>query len=441
VESGRSEQRVTPMYRRLPLGPHRMTREDVARNQRTRLFGAMIEAVSEQGYKAITIGDLIGLAGVSRRAFYERFANKEECFLACHDVLVARAGKLALRAWEGERGWANRVHAAFKAMLDDCVASPKGPHLVLVDSLGVGPGTLEHMQRAATINENVLASAFDCAPDGVKLPPLAAKAIVGGIRHVLFVRLRDHRERELLTMTDELLDWISAYRSPAGGRLQAGLASGLRLVPSAKAAFLTRDDVRARTLESVVRLTRAGGYTRVTDPQIAELAGTSTEAFHKQFRSKQECFLAVLEELGHEAAETMRSSVDSASCWADAVRDAVHAFTELFTARPELIRMAFVDLFEVGPAIAGRLTCTIEGFTKVLAETGPEPSRAPQIAPEAITGAIWAILASCTAKDRLPYLPHLEDHITFIVLAPYVGPKQAMQTIEAGHQQSGPQAA
>jgi len=442
VESGRAGRRVTPMYRRLPLGPHRMTREDVARNQRTRLFGAMIEAVSEQGYKSITISDLIGLAGVSRRAFYERFASKEDCFLACHDVLVARAGKLAQAAWDSEHGWANRMHAAFKAMLDDCVAHPKGPHLVLVDSLGVGPGTLEHMQRAASVNENVLARAFDCAPDGVKLPPLAAKAIVGGIRHVLFVRLRDHREQELLTMTDELLDWISAYRSPAGGQLEAGVSREPRVVPSAKAEFLARDDVRARTLESVVRLTRAEGYTRMTDPQIAELAGTSTEAFHKQFPSKQECFLAVLEELGREAAETVRSSVDSAPCWADAVRDAVHAFAELFTGRPDLIRMAFVDLFEVGPAIAGRLTCTIEGFTKVLAETGPEPSRAPAIASEAITGAIWAVLSSCAAHDRLPYLPHLEDHITFIVLAPYVGAKQAMRTIQAGRRrQLGPQAA
>jgi AcrR family transcriptional regulator len=190
--------------------------------------------------------------------------------------------------------------------------------------------------------------------------------------------------------------------------------------------------MRARTLDSVVRLTLEGGYAELTDPQIAEYAGTSTEAFHRQFRSKQECFVAVLDELGAEASQTLRESVDSGSCWSEAVRLAVLAFTEFFVARPELLRLTFVELFEVGPVVVDRLTSTIECFTAMLEETGPEPTRAPSIASEAITGALWSILAGCAGNERLRYLPCLADHITFIVLAPYVGAKQAMQTIEAG---------
>jgi hypothetical protein len=95
----------------------------------------------------------------------------------------------------------------------------------------------------------------------------------------------------------------------------------------------------------------------------------------------------------------------------------------------------------VGPAIAGRMTSTIESLTRLLDETGPEPRRAPVIAAEAITGGLWAVLSSCAANDRLSYLPCLTDHITFIVLAPYVGAKQAMQTIEAGRRGESPKAA
>jgi AcrR family transcriptional regulator len=423
------------MYRRLPLGPHGMTREDVARNQRTRLYGAMIEAVSERGYQASTVAQVIGLAGVSRRAFYNQYASKEECFLATYDILVARANKLALDAWAGERGWANRVHAAFKVVLDDCASSPKGAHLVLVDSLGVGPRTRERMQLVAAANERMFTTAFDAAPDGVKLPPLAAKAIAGGVRHVLFTRLRDGRERELRNLTDELLDWVSAYRSPLGRRLKALVPSKPPPVPTTRAAFLTSEDLRARALHSVVRLTREEGYAELTDPQLAECAGTSTATFHKHFSSKQECFFAVVDELTREVSEAVRGCVGSASCWSEAVHLAVRGLTEFFAARPELIRLAFVDLFEVGPAIVDRMTSTIEGFTKMLDETGPAPHRSPAIAAEAITGAIWAILSSCVTYDRLAYLPCLADHITFIVLAPYVGPKQAMRTIEAGARQ------
>ena len=87
------------MYRRLPHGPNGMSREEVARNQRARMYGGMIEAVHEHGYPQTTVAHVIALAGVSRRAFYEQFPNKEACFLATYDIVVARARKLVLDAW------------------------------------------------------------------------------------------------------------------------------------------------------------------------------------------------------------------------------------------------------------------------------------------------------------------------------------------------------
>ncbi|HZL47732.1 MAG TPA: TetR/AcrR family transcriptional regulator [Solirubrobacteraceae bacterium] len=422
---------LAPMYRQLPHGPHGMTREDVARNQRTRVYGAMIESISKYGYRASTVAGVIGLAGVSRRAFYEQFANKEQCFLATYDLVVARSRKLAIDSWEQERGWANRIHAAFQRCLEDIAVAPKGPHLVFVDSLGIGPAARARLQLAASTQERLLTAGFDAAPDGVKLPQLISKAIVGGIRHIACTRLREQREQELLNLTDELLDWVSAYRTPPGARLNALMPKQPLHIPSTFPAFLTSGDVRSRTLGSVVHLTLDEGYAEVTDPQIAQFAGTSTEAFHKQFTSKQECFLAVVDELAREVSEVVLDSMGDASCWSEEVRPAVSAFVEFFVARPSLIRIAFIDLFEVGPAMVKRMTTTIESFTKMLDEAGPEPHRAPEIAAEAITGAIWAIISSYATNDRLGYLPYLVDHITFIVLAPYVGAKQAMKSIEA----------
>ena len=62
--------------------------EESERSQRERLFGAMVAISSEQGYEATKIGDLAKLAGVSRAAFYEHFANKKECLLAAVEALV-----------------------------------------------------------------------------------------------------------------------------------------------------------------------------------------------------------------------------------------------------------------------------------------------------------------------------------------------------------------
>lgn len=387
-----------------------MDREEVARNQRARLYGAMIEAVSQRGYHATTVAHVIGLAGVSRRAFYEQFANKEQCFLGTYDIVVAGTRKRMLEAWASERGWANRVHAACKALLDEVADSPKGPRLVLVDALGIGPKARERLQLAGFTFERLVASAFQTAPEEVGFPKLTARAVVGGVRHVVFIRMLEQRERELYTLTDEVLDWIESYRTPAAARLgMLGMARPAH-VPPTPAAFLARDDRRARVLGSVVHLTLDSGYANLTDPQIAQFAGISTEAFHKQFTNKEQCFLAVLDEFVQEALESVKPSMQSAGSWPEAVYAAMAAF---------------------GPGMIGRMTRSVEGFTKLLTETGPEPQRGPAVALEAVAGAVWGIIGTYVANDRLSRLPSLVDQLAFTVLAPYVGAKTAIETIAA----------
>src|SRR3982750_1251953 len=97
----RARSQSAPLYRRLPPGPSALTRGEVERNQRTRIYGAMIEAVARHGYEVTTVADVIALAGGSRRAFYELFANKQDCFLATHDIVLAQARKRMIDAWQG----------------------------------------------------------------------------------------------------------------------------------------------------------------------------------------------------------------------------------------------------------------------------------------------------------------------------------------------------
>ena len=414
-----------------------MDREDVARHQRARLYGGMIESIAHRGYARTTVAHVIGLAGVSRRAFYEQFANKEECFLATYDIVVARSRKLVLEAWSSERGWANRLHASCKSFLDDIVAEPKGANLVLIDSLGIGCKARERLHLAGNAYERLVAAAFRVSPDTAPLPAIASRAIVGGVRHVVFNRIREDRVCELRTLTDELLDWVEAYRSPATTRLNAIALKKPPEIPPAPAAFLASDDKRARVLGSVVHLTLDEGYGELTDPQIAQFAGISTEAFHKQFASKEECFLTVVDEFASEALQAVEAAISPISSWSEAVPVAVSSFIEHIVSHPALLRMAFIDLFEVGPGMIGRMTKSIDRFTGMLADNGPEPRRAPEIASEAITGAVWDIISAYSSAERMRYLPCLSDHIAFVVLAPYIGPKDAIDTIEQAHLGAG----
>ena len=183
-------------------------------------------------------------------------------------------------------------------------------------------------------------------------------------------------------------------------------------------------------LGSVVHLTLDEGYGELTDPQIAQFAGISTEAFHKQFANKEECFLTVVDEFASEALQAVEAAIAPISRWSEAVPVAVSSFIEHIVSHPALLRMAFVDLFDVGPGMIGRMTKSIDRFTGMIDERGPEPRRAPEVAPEAITGAVWDIISAYSSAERMRYLPCLSDHIAFVVLAPYTGPKAAIDTIE-----------
>lgn len=427
-----TDAQVTPLYRRLPHGPSVMSRDQIARNQRIRLFGAMIEAVSQRGYSATKVADVIALAGVSRRAFYEQFHNKEHCFLATHDILVARERKRVIEAWRRERGWANSLRAGCKALLDGVAADPKGARLVLVETLGSGARARQRTHLAGIAFERLIESVLQIAPGRRELPPLTPRAIVGGVRQILHARVRDGRQRELKALTDEVLEWIDGCRSPAAARLAAlGARPALRLAASPPEC-LEGEGARARALRSLMRLIFDEGYRSLRDSEIAQFAGISTEAFHRQFRDKEQCFLALLEDFTGEALRAARGPLEASSSWPQGVDRAMAAFVEYLLGHPDLLRIAFVEPFEMGPGVAVRLTQPIEAFTALLTEAAPAPRRGPLLAREAVAGAIWAILAGHVAGGRVSRGAGLIDQLSFTVLAPYIGATAAVDAIEAG---------
>ena len=408
-----------------------MGKEEIERNQRSRLYGAMIESVAQRGYEATTISHLLGLAGVGRRRFYTLFANKEECFLGTYDIVVAHTRKRMLEAWQSERGWVNRLHASCKVLLDDAADSPKGPHLVLVDTLGIGPKARERMLLAGFTFERLVSAALVRAPDSVVFPSLTSRAVVSGVRHLLFTHILEERHEELHGLTDEVLDWIGSYRIPPGKRLRTLKPDESQRVSPMPAAFLTREDPRARALGSLVHLTLDEGYATLTDPQIADFAGISTKAFHKQFANKEECFLAVLDEFTNEALDVVRPVMESAVSWEEGVYLSIGAFLEHLVTHQALLRLTFIDLFEVGPGMIRRMTGLVADLVDLLTRHAPDAVSAPQLAQPAVTGALWGIISTYVGNDRLSRIPTLIDHLAFIVLAPYIGAESAIEAVAA----------
>jgi len=402
----------------------------VARNQRARLYGGMIESVARRGYYATTVADVIGLAGVSRRAFYEHFGDKDDCLLATHNSIVARARMQVIQGWASQRGWANRLHASCGSLFDDILRHPKGAQLVLVDSVGIAPGACERIRLTNLVFERLLHAALRAGSDSANLPRLAPCAIVGGVRHALFARVQGHREPELSTLADEVLDWVESYRSPREYRI-AFSPDPVNSVPQTHASFLTQEDPRTRILSAMIRLIRELGYANFTDSQLARSARLPTQALHKHFPSKEVCFFTAIDAFATETLESAQLQMRDTGSWPTNVHRAMTAYIHYLTSHQELMQLAFLELFDIGPAIAGQMTWPVERLSTLLTNIGPSPQRVSPVVREAITGAIWAIIFSHATSDRVSRLPTLIDQLTFIVLAPHIGARAAADEILA----------
>ncbi len=165
-------------------------REQVDEIQRTRVLGALCEVVAERGAGGATVAHIVARAGVSRRTFYELFADREECFLAAFDQAVERAAARVLPAWEGAGRWRERVRGALVALLGFFDEEPDLGALCVVHALGAGPRALERRAEVVRVLVAVVEEGRGEARRG-EVAPLTGEGVVGAVLAVLHTRLSE----------------------------------------------------------------------------------------------------------------------------------------------------------------------------------------------------------------------------------------------------------
>jgi AcrR family transcriptional regulator len=187
----------------LPAGRHGLTRRDVARSQRERILAAVAEAVAEEGYQGARVTDVIARAGVSRKTFYEHFADKEEAFLAAYDRALAQLMAITQEAFDGPEEWPDRAREALRAFLDALAADPARARMAIVEVLAAGPRALARREAAIRGFTYFVDAGRADAPRG--LPSFTALAILGGINEILYAHLLRDAAADLPDLLPDLV--------------------------------------------------------------------------------------------------------------------------------------------------------------------------------------------------------------------------------------------
>ncbi len=189
----------------------------------------MVEVCVERGAANVTVAHVVARSGVSRRTFYELFADREQCFLAALDAALESASAYVLPAYASGRRWRDRIRASLVGLLEFLDAEPLMGRLILVETLGAGTVAIRRRRQVLAL----VVSAIDDGREEAKArhnpPSLTAEGLVGGVLSVLHSRLLEPDDGPLLELVGSLMAMIVLpYLGPAASRQEFQRPAPLR---------------------------------------------------------------------------------------------------------------------------------------------------------------------------------------------------------------------
>src|SRR5947209_2249725 len=192
---------------RLRPGPRGLPRGQVTEIQRRRMLAAAVETVEEVGYARMTVAQVIGRARVSRKTFYDVFADREDCFLCAFREALERASGIAREAYESESCWLDGIRAGLARLLAVMEARPGLAKLCIVESLGAGEKVLEYRAQILSEFANVIDRGRSVSRAS-EPPDVTAEGIVGAICALLHARVLDGGNQSLTELQGPLMSMI-----------------------------------------------------------------------------------------------------------------------------------------------------------------------------------------------------------------------------------------
>jgi AcrR family transcriptional regulator len=214
---------ITKRPRSARSAPAISPRVHVAEMQRARLLSAAVATIGELGYAGASVAHITARARVSRRTFYDLFANREDCFLAVLGDAVQRISDEIAAADLADSAWRDRVRGGLLVILSFFDREPVLARVCVVDALQGGPRVLAWREEilaglARALDEGRLesrAGSRECTS-------LTAEGLVGAAFAIVHARLLSKKQRgPLRDLAGELMSLIVLpYLGPGAARAE-----------------------------------------------------------------------------------------------------------------------------------------------------------------------------------------------------------------------------
>jgi AcrR family transcriptional regulator len=175
---------------------------------------ATAETVVAKGYNATTIADITAGARVDRRVFYRHFRDRQQAYVAVHELGMQHIMAVSAAAFFSASEWPDRVWQATWASTQFEATHPTITKFGHIDSHAVGPAAIQRIDDARAAFTIFLQEGNRYAQE----PPSrgAMEAIGGAVFEIGYLQARQDRCQEIARLAGHATYLILApFMGPA----------------------------------------------------------------------------------------------------------------------------------------------------------------------------------------------------------------------------------
>lgn len=175
----------------------------------SRLLQALASVAADKGLAAVTVADVVRVAGVSKRTFYEHFADKDACFLALYRLTCASALRTLRQAVQPELPWQAQVETALQAYFGHLAAGPQLLRMVFVEIHHLGEaGAVARREMMQTFADFMVETINRSQPAPRALSPAMAMAAVGALTELVLQAIERNEQADLVRLVPVASDIV-----------------------------------------------------------------------------------------------------------------------------------------------------------------------------------------------------------------------------------------
>jgi AcrR family transcriptional regulator len=193
----------------LPRGRHKLERDVVLASQRGRLLSAFVELAADRGYDAVTIIDIVSLAGTSKRTFYEHFSDKEDCLLQGFDTMRNLLFSAVIADAGPVEDPIERIRVGVRSYIKSLSEIPEFTMLFLNESMSAGPALADRwIASMDMMAETIHAWRDESRREHPEVPPLSvvrARIVLLGLNESICMIVHREGVEAVATHAEELV--------------------------------------------------------------------------------------------------------------------------------------------------------------------------------------------------------------------------------------------